>query len=538
MRWNHHLMTGWTALKGGAVHSVAALALGGLFVGAAVADDVVFSQDARFRIPYKLDAAEIQRLKASEIQLHVSTDGGAQWRHVDSVPPVEGKFTFEATKDGEYWFSVRTVGSDGQRHPAGPLTAGLKVFVDTAAPTLSVQVSQAAAGQVGLRWSAADDHLDPESLVLEFRTDGGEWEAIHIVPTAAGETMWSVPSGGTVTVRGKVQDLAGNQGIQQSEAQVSGEAPPPQERATPGVRRPIADGQPEVSAPVTPDPFAQLAPSQIVPNAQPRPTVGMPAIHPQGAEQNHLVSQPGTTPTPAQEAPWETTVPQPLSPQPAAAPQQPAASQLPIRRVNSTTFQIGYALDDVGPSGVSSVDLYLTEDNGQQWFHFGADADSVSPFEVTVPQDGTYGFAIRVKSGVGLAQSPPQPGDLPEVMVAVDRQPPQVTLLPLKQGQGQQPSQLLIEWTMSADDLAERPVSLYYAPRQSGPWQPITGWEPNTGQYLWTFGPDAPKQVYIRLDARDTAGNIARVESQEPLLIDLARPTARIIDVESVSIRH
>src|SRR5690606_32950406 len=29
-----------------------------------------------------------------------------------------------------------------------------------------------------------------------------------------------------------------------------------------------------------------------------------------------------------------------------------------VRRVGSTTFQIAYQLDDVGPSGVSSVDLY------------------------------------------------------------------------------------------------------------------------------------------------------------------------------------
>ena len=82
--------------------------------------------------------------------------------------------------------------------------------------------------------------------------------------------------------------------------------------------------------------------------------------------------------------------------------------------------------------------------------------------------------------------------------------------------------------------LAEHPVALYYAERQSGPWQPITGWQPNTGQYTWNFGPDLPKQVYIRLEARDAAGNIARVDSEAPMLIDLSRPTARIIEVESV----
>ena len=541
--WKSHLHSGWSALKRGTGRGLAVLALGGLVVTTATADDVVFSNKARFRIPYQLDSAEIQRLKAAEIQLHVSTDGGTQWRLVDSVPPVEGKFTFEAAQDGEYWFSVRTLGENGRHHPAGPLAAGLKVFVDTVPPTLDLQVAEAAAGQVQLRWSAADDHLNADSLVLEYRNDGGNWERVHVIPSAAGETMWSVPSGGTIAVRGKVQDRADNQVIQQVEAGIAGTAPP-QAPAAPAVRRPIADGQPVVEPPALAAPLAQQPAVQGPPSQRPLTSTGLPVINPGGSNYSQFVSQEGSPRPPVQEMPWETAEQQPIAAQqPAASPQMasPPPQQhpsTPIRRVNSTNFQIGYALDDVGPSGVSSVDLFLTEDNGQKWFHFGADADGVSPFEVTVPQDGTYGFAIRVRSGVGLALSPPQPGNLPEVVVAVDREPPQVKLMPLKQGQGQQPSQLLIEWTMSDAELADRPVSLYYASRPSGPWQPITGWEPNTGQYLWAFGPDAPKQVYIRLDARDTAGNIARVESQEPLLIDLSRPTARIIDVESISVRH
>lgn len=527
-RWKCHLRAGLRAVQSGTVRGLAAFALGGLCLSTSLADDAVFSSKARFRIPYQLDAEEIQRLRAAEIQLHVSTDRGLKWRHVDSVPPVEGKFTFEAAQDGEYWFSVRTVGEDGRQHPSGPMAAGLKVDVDTVPPTISLDLSETDMGQVGLRWEASDKHLDLESLVLEYSTDGqADWSAIQVVPTEAGETNWSVPEGGTVSVRGRILDRAGNQATQAVQVVITPVAVP-QMPAAPAVRRPIAAGGPAAAPQMTTDPLAEAA-------SPPRPGIpqtdaGLPAINPNGGDYSRFVSQrnalDATTPQSSVAAPLTQT----MSPPPRHAPH--------VRRVNSTNFQIGYAIDDVGPSGVSSVDLYVTEDQGRKWYHYGIDSDGQSPFDVTVPQDGHYGFAIRVRSGVGLAQTPPQPGQAPEVMVSVDRQPPQATLLPLKQGHGQLPSQLLIEWTLDDEQLSDRPVSLYYAPRSSGPWLPITGWEPNTGQYLWAIGPDAPKQVYIRLEARDAAGNIARVETAEPMLIDLSRPTARIIDVESASPRY
>lgn len=585
MRWNHHLPSGLTS-RFTATCLVAVLWASGTPADSCRASDVVFSSNARFRIPYQLDAAEIRRLRATEIQLHVSTDQGENWRNVDSVPPVAGKFTFEAAQDGEYWFSVRTISEDGRHHPSGPLAAGLKVHVDTELPTLSLELSDAGAGQVALRWSAADDHLAVESLAIEYRTaDDAEWEPVQIATAAAGETSWSIPPGATISVRGSVQDLAGNEAAAQEELSISlpASTPPPSSPAPPSsgrqTRQPIAEGPPPEEA----SPLAEAFPAKPAsqPDSAPDPARinALPVINPYGSDYSQFVSQREASAAPAANAPAvpepasqpsagesgsesgppaatapvtgtpqqplaarslasQTVAPQPVATQAVAAPVSTAQHRPRVRRVNSTSFQIGYALEDVGPSGVSSVDLFLTEDGGRQWFHYGADEDASSPFEVTVPQDGTYGFAIRVRSGVGLSQPPPQPGEAPEMSIAIDRRPPQVALKPLKQGNGQQPGQLLIEWTMSDDELAERPVSLYYASHHNGPWQPITGWEPDTGQYLWTFGPDVPKQVYIRLEARDAAGNIARADSPDPLVIDLSRPSARIIEVDPVPIRN
>ena len=183
---------------------------------------------------------------------------------------------------------------------------------------------------------------------------------------------------------------------------------------------------------------------------------------------------------------------------------------------------------------MGEVDLYITEDDGQTWSLYGSDDDRESPFLVQVSADGAYGLALRVQSGAGLSADPPQPGQSPEMTVVVDRRPPQAELLPIRHGTGASPAQIRIQWRVADEELAERPVALYYATQMTGPWEPITGWSENTGEYTWNIGSEVPERMYIRLEARDAAGNLARVESETSLVIDLTRPTARIVDVESI----
>jgi hypothetical protein len=75
---------------------------------------------------------------------------------------------------------------------------------------------------------------------------------------------------------------------------------------------------------------------------------------------------------------------------------------------------------------------------------------------------------------------------------------------------------------------------LYYASRPTGPWEPITGWSENTGKYTWNVGEGVPSRLFVRLEARDAAGNMARADSKSPLVMEVTRPTARIVDVESI----
>lgn len=481
------------------------LAVGLLLLAQTAQAELVYSKSRRFRIPFQFDASEIKRLGSREVQLYVSRDGGEHWKLVEGISPDTGKFTFEASEDGVYWFSVKTVAGSGLIYPAGPHQSSLNVLVDSTPPQLNLQLTEIEPGRVKLSWSAQDDHLDVSSLKLEYRDSSSEiWNVVAVRTQAYGQTTWTTGGNNSVQVRGQVSDLTGNQA--QSDASCDMVTPVPREEKS-DYGRPVA-GE-----------------SMQTPTLNEQPTTTQPVLTPR------LTSAPARNETLA--------VQNAASNIPATPPAADQSSPLPVRgilKVNSDTFRIAYNLDGLGPSGVKQVDLYITEDNGQRWFYYGHDPDRVSPMEVTVPRDGEYGLAFRVTNGVGRVDIPPQPGDKPEVRISVDRSPPIVTMKPLEPGQDQEAHCAIITWSAVDQDLAERPIALFYSMAATGPWEPIPGWHPNTGRFVWKLPPTLDQPFYVRLDARDQAGNITKAYSEKPFVVDRATPRARVTEVEPVNI--
>lgn len=523
----------------------------------------IFTNKAGFRIPYHYDPQEISRLGAREIRLFSSSDRGATWRHIQSVTPTAGKFEFQAPADGEYWFSVRTLDSQNGLHPAGPVTQpGLMVIVDSQPPKLNIELKEREGGKVELNWNALDNNLAAESLQLQFTQPGQDWQPVGVTPQASGQTSWTVPSGGIVAVSGQVQDKAGNVGRSQYQIKLRG-------AGAGGSAAPVSNpfGQPAVppAGPVAGvGPFGVTATSPVNPSnpfgLQPTPKGNWdPGIRTPGGIP--AASDPfGPFVDARAGVPNANTQPSPFvgdfKPQ-ASMPNSQGASGLPFsvgfptgqgdvspkftpvsdrggqRTVNSKRFQLNYRVDDVGPSGVAAVELYITQNDGQKWFKYGVDEDRRSPFEIEVPGDGIYGFVIRVVSGAGQGDPPPQPGQRPDIVVVVDASPPVVQLFPLRQGQGRDSNKILIQWQAADQQLSESPIALSYSADPNGPWEPIAGWQPNTGSFVWNVGPNVPPRLFVRLIARDSAGNLAKVDTPQPVLVDLAKPSARIVDVES-----
>ncbi len=495
-----------------------------------------------FRIPYRFDQAEMRRLRAKEIRLFLSRNNGLDWQHVQTVAPEAGRFDFKAPADGEYWFAVRTLDGANQLHPdANVVEPGLVVIVDRTAPDLQLELRQSEPGKVQLSWSAADPNLDVSKLSLEFSQSGSNWQPVSVKAQAAGQTSWSVPTGGQVSVRGSVADRAGNVGSMQTSVvvQASDGAGPMRKRPDASdYRQPIAGGNvPPMSEPISNFPFGPSANSNIAPPPPHDPFSSLPA--------QPSRSNPGSqAPT---QFPSESRIANSFSPNSIATSGGQGrvntaewgmnrgrfGSNGRFRAVKSHRFEVNYRIDDVGPSGVSAVELFVTQNNGQKWWKYGDDADKQSPFVVEVPEDGVYGFAIRVRSGAGLADDPPQTGEEPSVVIVVDRTPPTVQLQPIQQGAGGQMNKLMISWRITDDNPSDKPISLAYSANPTGPWEPICTWQPDTGSYAWSVGQGVPSRLYVRLVARDAAGNLSFVDTPQPLLVDLSKPTGRIVDVES-----
>lgn len=493
----------------------------------------VHTNKQRFAIPFQFDTAELNRLGTKEVRLYVSVDQGASWQHVQSVAPQTRKFFVRAPKDGAYWFAVRTVGRDRREHPSTRrIDPELKVHVDTASPRFQIRLSQPEPGRVELSWSTSDQDVDPQSLSLESMQSGQtKWSKVYVAKKANGSTSWNVASGGVIEVRGRIADRAGNVTMEHARKNIaaSGESVPAQ--PVPDLNQPIASTE-------TPIRKRQEIPDQFPgPRINPRPpegahVAGSPAIKPSHTpartitEQSvHRAGEQAATRTAKPAAANSAFVPIHT---PAAEPPQTAT---PTRIVRNRRFDLGYQVDKVGSSGVRSVELYITQNNGKKWYRYGVDEDRSSPFAVVVPQDGRYGFIIRVRSGAGLVDPPPQPGDRPDIHVIVDRTAPTLKLLPILQGTGDDMNRFLIRWKSTDANPAVKPMTIAYSKNANGPWIPIIQAKANTGHHLWTVGSGVPPRVYLRLTTHDKAGNTAQIQTSRPIIVDLVRPRARITDV-------
>ncbi|QDV50538.1 hypothetical protein [Gimesia fumaroli] len=511
---------------------------------AAVPSAPVYTSKTQFRIPYHYDQAEIDRLGAREIRLYVSTDRGVTWNHLKSVSPATRKFPFEATQDGEYWFSVRTLDSKNQLHPSGRVfEPGLRVVIDTTPPRLDLDLRQVSPGKVQLIWNAEDQYLDPSKLVLEYSQNGSpNWQRVIVAPHGKGQTTWSISQGGVVAVRGIIKDKADNVGSSQKQIRVVASASrslPKKKQDLPDFNQPIAQGgtldnsltlsEPEPLAPYSsqgqdpqstqPKPFEQqtpLANNQQLPSVFPKAGGGNQPMQ-DSVKGQFVADAPENRPHyakkryPASEKNWA-----------------PERKQV----LNGTQFQIGFQVDEVGPSGIGAIELYITEDNGQKWYKYGEDEDKKSPFHVEVPHDGIYGFALRVRSGVGLADALPKPGEKPDVVIVVDRTAPAIKLHPIKQGLGGEANKVTITWAMSDQNPAEKSIAINYSTQPNGPWEPIVDWQEDTGRFTWSVGPGNPSKFYLQVVARDSAGNISKEVTPDPIILDLTKPSGRIVDVE------
>ena len=520
---------------------VFAVSLVGQPVAATDEPDVLITRNTRFEIPYELDATSDEPVSGFAV-LYGSDDDGENWTRLQSVPAARGAFIFTAPRDGRYSFAIRMTDQ------SGVLLEGiegsepeLQIEVDTEGPEIDVKVTEPEPGKALIAWNCRDQRVDVSSLALEV-VDGttGARRQVKIEADIKGEALLPVPQGGVMQVRVSILDLAGNRG----ESRVNFESdavflnrPDMQSPDTPAKNTdpdapvqpigptpfPMPEPKPETELEPLPgpEPVPMPKPTPVpepVPMPKPQPPP-LPPVLPQPEPQPQIPELPPTRPAP---------------PKPPAEPnqsQQDFADEEPrLHYVNNKMFSLDYSVEDVGPSGVASVDLFVTENGGRQWFRYGSDTDRKSPFQIDTMGEGTFGFSLRIKNGVGVADIPPQPGESPEILITVDQTPPSIEMAQPTVRKGAN-GVVQFNWRIREINPATESVRLEIAAATGGAWSNVFDWQADRGGFEMPLSEGLPPAVHFRLTARDAAGNLTSAQTVRPVVVDLHKPSGRLLRV-------
>jgi hypothetical protein len=291
----------------------------------------------------------------------------------------------------------------------------------------------------------------------------------------------------------------------------------------------------------TPAQLAQTAPGSeapsqlppVLPSAAPAQPGATPAALPP-ADPSRPAQQPGDGPVAADQGTATrdaAAAPASLASHP-AEPAAPGEGQPARRLVKSDRFRLRYHVRDVGPSGVSEVELWYTKDGGP-WSKCGDVPPDQDSCMLRVEGEGLYGFTLVARNGHGLSGRPPGQGEAPQFVVEVDQTRPVVEAVQVAWARDGEKAGVRVAWTASDKNLAPHPISLYYAASEAGPWSVIARGLDNAGRYAWQPPPGLPSQCWVRVEALDAAGNVGVAEVAVPPL-DTQLPAATVLDADEV----
>ncbi len=443
-----------------------------------------------FQLPFQLN--QVQGTVREVVVYAYERGRDRRWRQVGRALPTQ-KLPVRLDADGDYLFAAQIQFTDGKASPANvdDLAATTRIIVDTIRPDIRLRAIQGRnSSTAGVDWSIQDANLELTSIRLECRYLGQKRDWFNI---------------------------------------------------TDGFR-PASRG----------DYLWSLRPGQQL-------EVRMRA---QDRAGNEAVS--ATVVTPPSGKP--TTVREPMQRDMAA---RPAYTTKVDHYLPRKAVELNVTIES-GKSGLSTVDLFVTrgDQSGTLWEQVNnalQPAKSDRPpdgsgqglerrvLRYDAPSEGLYGFVIVPRSGVGLAERPPQPGDPPQVWVEVDQTPPQLDILDVRvvpsDPGGEHGNQVIIRWQATDKNLENQPIDIEVseqAPKlnsgqqtdaqnvPSGQWKSIATKLDNRGEYRWTPPNTDPFKFWVRVRAIDRASNMTPKVWPKPVIIDLQKPKVNRIQVETI----
>jgi hypothetical protein len=367
------------------------------------------------------------------------------------------------------------------------------------------------AGGECLRCEVHDANPDPSRVKLEYQTTEFAWRPLESVPGSP--DLFRFPDKGSWT--GQLRASATDRADNACTREITWNNPAPAaETAANGPAHGDSHSD-KTAASGGPD----LLPPPVRTSAMPTPPPAGPPMPSQPAPIQQVVSR-DPVPTNAQPVVVNSHDANPPSKEQGLANRQ---------FLNSTHVVLDYRIDQVGPSGVSKVEVWMTADEGKTWQRLCEDPHHHSPVEFDLPREGLYGISIVATNGNSISDPPPSAGSVPDWWIEVDTTRPMAQLQSIKPGAGEDAGSLFITWAASDKNLPPEPIDLYYATTREGPWMAIARGLKNDGTYRWVAPRDGVGRYYLRMDVTDRAGNLARCETPDMVVLDLTHPKAKIL---------
>ena len=516
-----------------------ALLTGMLLAPGQVTSDLTAINQREIQIPITFDAARKKEIR--ELLLFMTRSQSERWEVAARETADKDFFTYKASEDGIYWFSMMIVDKKGGKDPEDINAAppGLKILIDTKAPIINIKSAERVGEDVVVTWDIQEAYPNLSTFKLEYKGNDGKWYRSDAQAVLSGSAR--IPRGvaaGITQVRLEMADLAKNRGDSGTKDVTEGtRSVSRNEKTEPSNLVPLKTISGDVPGPDLPSLGGPSLTGETFPPKAP-PVIA------ETTPKNATTRETGPVTDPRNEL---------------SSPLTPNERQLPnVQAINVSRFDLAFDVESRGPSGVSKALLWVTRDDGKNWRQWKEYERAESSIEVDLDVkgntqlEGGYGFKISLISGGGLSKGQPKGGDLPDMRVDVDLTPPEIQMYePIPDSKER--DTLLLRWKAFDRNMSSDPITLEWSEKKEGPWNAIATNDireasfsggpparrlPNIGSHAWKVGTNVPARVYLKITARDTAGNIAEAVTPNPILVDLSKPEAKIQGIIGTGVRR
>ena len=509
--------------------------------------ELVRTTQRHFAIPFQLPKPATPDAAAQQVEMSVSTDFGLTWTPAGSTSPPNSSVPYEANTDGEYWFRIRAI--DQKNRARGSEGPDARVLVDAAAPRLSGRVWKGSDGEVMCRYAAADDSINMDSILFQYRQTSGDWKSIATEPVLSRrspahligeEIWWAGQEIDGLTVKISVADTAGHRttklfSMLPTDPNVS-QSDLANEIIAPALPSPLAGSNRRTQSVVVKDPLSNT--QNMGKDWQPTPgnpwSDGEPVAYTQQSPVQARTAQGRieevstaplltiSSPTLADAIEEKLKKPDSSQNQETSFVAEYQGSPLHLMRVHSFSWEYSFDVPE-DLQGPFRAELWSTRDGGTSWERIAVDEDTASPIDVEFQGEGLFGCRLEIVRDIPGPPISPRAGESPSTWIGIDTTPPQVTSLDITMVDGNDSDAFEIRYAFEDPLAIPNSVRLSYSPHQTGPWATIATAQAINGTFNWKPHRSLPSRVFVRIEMPDAAGNIGESTTLEPITLRTAR---------------